>query len=122
MSGLISTAVAATLSGILGSMGFGGGSVLIIYLTIFTATPQSVAQGINLIFFLPIALLAIIIHSREKLIVWNIAIPIIIFGIIGALAGAYTSTIVNPVILRKLFGFFLLAIGIQQLFYKNKIK
>ena len=43
--------IAGFLSGLIGSMGFGGGGVLIIYLVIFTNTPQIVAQGINLIFF-----------------------------------------------------------------------
>ena len=48
----ISALLAGLFSGILGSMGLGGGGILIIYLSLFTATEQLKAQGINLIFFI----------------------------------------------------------------------
>ena len=49
------------ITGAAASMGLGGGFVLLVYLSIFTNTPQDMAQGINLLFFLPIALLSLII-------------------------------------------------------------
>ena len=58
--------IAGFLSGLIGSMGFGGGGVLIIYLVLFTNTPQITAQGTNLIFFIPCATLATVIYFIKK--------------------------------------------------------
>ena len=41
-------------SAVLASMGMGGGSILILYLTLMAGVPQREAQGMNLLFFLPI--------------------------------------------------------------------
>ena len=56
------TPIAGILSGILASMGLGGGGILIIYLTIFAGIEQATAQGINLVFFIPISIVAILIY------------------------------------------------------------
>ena len=113
-------ALAGIISGILGAMGLGGGSVLIIYLTLFANFSQSEAQGVNLIFFLPIAFLAIAVYSKKKLILWDIAIPAILLGIVGALIGSQLSSILPSYVLKKIFGIFLLIIGLKQIFNKNK--
>ena len=63
--------LAGLLSGIIGAMGLGGGAVLIIYLTLFAETKQLQAQGINLLFFIPIALVAVLIYSKKKQIKWK---------------------------------------------------
>lgn len=120
MMGAILQAAAGIVSGILGAMGLGGGSVLIIYLTIFANFPQIQAQGVNLIFFLPIAFLAIVIYSKKKLILWQIAIPAIFLGAIGALIGAKFGGILQANILRKIFGIFLLIIGTKEFFSKKQ--
>ena len=65
----IISAAAGILSGIIGAMGMGGGGVLIIYLNLFTDIPQSTAQGINLLFFLPTAVLAVLYYTKKKLII-----------------------------------------------------
>ncbi len=122
MNNNLMVALAGFLSGVLGAMGLGGGGVLIIYLTVFSNMEQIVAQGINIIFFISIALIAIFIYNRKKLICWKIVIPYSILGILGAIIGAYVSNSVNSKILGKIFGFLLLFMGLQQLFCKNKIK
>ena len=53
-------AVVSLLSGLLGSLGMGAGAVLLLYLRVFGGVEQFEAQGINLIFFLPIAVLSIL--------------------------------------------------------------
>ena len=50
------------LTGATASMGLGGGFIQLVYLSVFTEIPQDIAQGINLLFFLPIALLSLVIH------------------------------------------------------------
>lgn len=118
MSGFF-TALAGIASGILGGMGMGGGGILILVLTLLSGYEQTLAQGINLIFFIPCAIIAIIIYSRQGLIKWKLAIPFSILGIIGALLGSYISGIIDGKLLSKLFGILLLIIGIRQLFNKQ---
>ena len=61
-------AVVGTLSGVIASMGLGGGFVLLIWLTLHDGMPQREAQGVNLLFFLPIALISVIMHIRAGFI------------------------------------------------------
>jgi hypothetical protein len=63
--------LAGFLSGLIGAMGLGGGAVLIIYLAVFTKTEQLTAQGINLLFFIPVGLLAVIIYALKGQIRWK---------------------------------------------------
>ena len=107
--------LAGFLSGLLGAMGLGGGGILIIYLNLFTDTPQTKAQGMNLIFFIPVALIAVLIYWRKKLIVWRIALPCILLGLGGAWLGSHLSSLIDGGILRKIFGALLLTMGIIQL-------
>ena len=72
------------ISGIVSGMGMGGGTILILLLSIFMNLDQHQAQAINLVFFIPTAISAIIIGIKNKNIQWKLAIPIVIAGIIGA--------------------------------------
>lgn len=112
--------IAAFFTGIFASLGVGGGMILIIYLTIFLNIPQLEAQGINLIFFIPIAILSVIIHTKNKLIEWKKVIPSIIAGLIFAIAGVFLADYIGSPILRKIFAAFILLVGIKELFYKPK--
>jgi uncharacterized membrane protein YfcA len=89
-------------------------------LTLIKGEQQVTAQGINLIFFLPIALLAIIMYTKKKFIDWKTAMFSIFLGIIGGILGAYLSNLFDGAILGKLFGALLFIMGIQQIFYKKK--
>ena len=57
----------AFLAGMAAAMGLGGGSFLIIYLTVFAGVSQQAAQGINLVFFIPAAACAVWLHTRNRL-------------------------------------------------------
>lgn len=107
--------IAGFLSGILGSMGLGGGSVLIIYLVLFTNTEQLEAQGINLIFFGFCALLSVIVYSIKKQVKFKVIYPVIIGGIAGSLIANSVFKSINPDIIGKIFGCFLIVVGILQL-------
>ena len=112
--------LAGILSGIIGAMGIGGGGVLIIYLTLMAGVDQITAQGINLLFFIPCAVIALIFHSRKKLIVWRFAFPMILGGLIGVAIGAYSAELIGPNILGKIFSAFLIFIGLRELFARKK--
>lgn len=116
----IIAAAAGIASGILGAMGMGGGGILIIYLTLMANVPQATAQGINLIFFIPSALIALIIYCRKKLIIWKVAIPAAALGVLGGILGATLSSVMQSDLLAKLFGALLLVMGIKQVFGRAK--
>ena len=109
------------LSGIAASMGLGGGFILLIYLSVFTEITQNVAQGINILFFLPIAFISVIIHLKNKLIDIRTVIRYSLAGLIGAVTGSFLSAYLDTGILRKLFGAFLIIIGLKE-FFGSKIK
>ncbi len=109
------------LSGAVGAMGFGGGTVLIIYLSVFLSIDQINSQGINLLFFIPCALFAIIIYLKQKLIDTKKALPIIITGFIGVALGNIVLNYIDTHLLSKLFGAFLIILALKDLFFsKNK--
>lgn len=116
----VSLIIVGILSGICASLGIGGGFVLLIYLTAVLSTNQLEAQFINLVFFIPIAILSLFFHIRHKLVVKEVAFKVIISGVIGAVIGVFIATILDAKLLSKLFAMFILVIGIQQLFQKEK--
>lgn len=117
---MIANIIAGLLSGVLGAMGFGGGGILILYLTLYRNLPQLNAQGINLIFFIPSALLALIFHTKNKLINWKTAVKYILYGLIGVAIGFTVMKFLNENIIRKIFSILLIFMGIRELFSKNK--
>ncbi len=115
-------AVVSFLSGFVASLGLGGGMVLIIYLAIFAGMGQLEAQGINLIFFIPIAVISIILHTKSKLIIWKKIIPSIITGTISALLFSVIASMLGSDILSKIFSVFIIIIGIRELIKKTDKK
>lgn len=115
MSFLIYIAV-GFLAGVLGGMGMGGGTILIPALTIFLGVNQHIAQATNVIAFLPMAALVLPAHKKNGLLrtddVWEIIIPALITTV---LAGFIMAALPTEV-LKKLFGFFLIALAVRQLF------
>lgn len=109
-------------SGLAASMGLGGGFVLLVYLTGFTECGQLEAQGINLVFFLPIALLSLIIHTKNKLVEWRL-IPVMAgVGVLGVAGGALLAAAVDEGILRKLFAALLIFVAVREIFHKARNK
>lgn len=104
------------LSGIASGTGMGGGTILISLLTLMCGIEQHIAQAINLIFFVPTSITAIIVNIKNKNIKLKTGIIISIFGILGALIGANLSIHTNVSKLKKLFGIFLLIIAIYQIY------
>lgn len=110
------------LAGIVGSMGFGGGTVLIIYLSVFLSLEQTKSQGINLLFFIPCAVYSIIIYSRKKLIEKDKILPLVLPGLIGVAAGYIVLNFINSALLGKLFGGFLIILAVKEFFFSRSKK
>ena len=112
-------------SGIIGGLGMGGGTVLILLLSMISNIEQHIAQGTNVIFFVPTAIAAIFIFIKNKNIKFKVAIPICLWGLLGAFIGASISSKMEVGILRKCFGVFLIIIAIYQTYslykrYRNE--
>ncbi len=115
------------LSGIVSGTGMGGGTILIFLLSFMLGVEQHVAQATNLIFFIPTAIVAIIVNLKNKNIDIKLAILISVFGILGAIIGANISIHIDVGILRKCFGVFLAMITINEIYsifklYQNEYK
>jgi uncharacterized membrane protein YfcA len=118
----IALVIIGLASGIISGMGIGGGTVLIPALSIFFSMDQKVAQNINLIYFIPTAIIALISHAKQGNIEKKPLPPIIIAGLIGAAGGSALAVALDASNLRKMFGFFLLAMGAYEFFRKEEKK
>lgn len=109
------------LAAVIGSMGLGGGGVLLMYLSAFTDTDQLKAQGINLVFFIPIAVISVIINLKNRLIDKKAAVICALSSVATAILGAYLSLQVDKELLRKILAVFLLILGVRELIssFKN---
>lgn len=104
------------ISGIASGIGMGGGIILILFLTIFCGINQYTAQAANLVFYIPTAIVSIIVNIKNKNIDIKLGTVIGIFGIIGAIIGAKIATSINVDILKKFFGIFLAIIAINEIY------
>ena len=105
---------AAAVSGVISAMGIGGGVILIPVLTSFFDIGQRNAQYMNLLYFIPVALCALFVHAKNKRLSYKTALYVSIGGAVGAFAGSSLAMNLSVVLLRRLFGIFLLFVGIYQ--------
>ena len=103
-------------AGMVAALGMGGGTILILLLNLFTDMLQHVIQATNLIFFIPTSIIAIYMNIKNKTIDYKATLPIIAFGIIGAVIGSKISFNVNNESLKKYFGIFLICIAIFEIY------
>ena len=108
------------VTGVFASLGLGGGMVLIIYLTVFADMTQIQAQGINLVFFVPIALISLYKHHKNGLIEWKKIVPVLITGTIFVTIFSFIANNTDNSLLQKLFGGFVVIAGVKELFAKKK--
>jgi uncharacterized membrane protein YfcA len=108
--------LAGALGGVLGGMGMGGGTVLIPILTIFFDCGQHSAQAINLLSFIPMSVVAIIIHLKNKMIKFNDVIYIVVIGVVFCIIGCYVAKNIDSKMLSKFFGGFLICLSVLQIF------
>lgn len=112
--------IVGTVLGFLSGLGIGGGSLLILWLTMVLHTDPQAARSINLLFFIPSALIACALRIKQGNLKVKPLLPAIIAGCTAAAVFSWISSILNVEILKKLFGIILLAAGLRELFYKSK--
>ena len=100
-------------AGILSAWGVGGGTLLLLIMTLLLGVEQRTAQAVNLLFFLPTAASALVCHAKSGCLdkpTLRSAIP---WAVTAAVAGAWIATAVDPEMLRRPFGVYLLLSGVS---------
>ena len=105
---------------VISAWGVGGGTLLLLVMTLFLGVDQRTAQGINLLFFLPTAASALVCHARGGYLdkpTLKAAIPA---ALAAALVGAWAANAMDVEILRKPFGVYLLFSGLGLIWPKRR--
>ncbi|EMJ5760423.1 sulfite exporter TauE/SafE family protein [Clostridioides difficile] len=101
-------------AGIIGGMGMGGGTILIPALVLLAGIDTKIAQSVNLLSSIPMTLIALAIHIKNKNVIFKLVIPIVVFGVLGAVFGSLLANYLSSDILKKIFGIFLLLVGLFE--------
>ena len=109
--------IVGSLLGFLTGMGVGGGSLLILWLTLVLTLDQPAARGINLLFFLPASAICCVFRLRQGKLKLRECLPAIVSGCIAAVLGSLAAASMNTELLRKPFGILLLITGLRELLY-----
>ncbi len=110
-------ALAGAVLGTLSGLGVGGGSLLILWLTLAVGMDAGTARGISLLFFFPAALLSCILRRGQ--IPWKQILPAVFFGCMAAGIFSWLSQIINPAHLKKAMGAVLILVGVSEVFRKK---
>lgn len=106
--------LASFVGGLIGGMGMGGGTLLIPLLTLFTSLSQQMAQSMNLLSFIPMSIVAMVFHIKNKLIEFPyllLSIPALISSVLGSML----ASCVDGAFLSKGFGVFLAVLGMVNI-------
>lgn len=112
--------IAGTVLGFLAGIGVGGGSLLMLWLTLVLGMEHAQARIINLLFFIPSAVIASIFRWKQGNLDIRKIIPAIVSGCILAFLFSLLSTRMDLPLLKKLFGVLLLITGLRELFYRPR--
>lgn len=106
--------------GFLAGLGVGGGSLLLLWLTqaVGMAPPQ--ARIMNLLFYLPAALVSTLFRVKPKTIDLKLVIPGLICGCVSAAVLSFVSRQINVELAKKLLGILLVAVGIREVCYRPR--
>lgn len=115
---LLSLLVGAA-TGVLSAWGVGGGTLLLLILTLFLGVDQRTAQGVNLLYFLPTAGAGLLFHRKAGMLDKDTLRRAIPWGVITAALGAWAATSLDVQMLRRPFGVYLLVMGGATLLKKS---
>lgn len=107
-----------TLLGFLTGLGIGGGSLLILWLTVVLGQEPEAARSLNLLFFLPSALISTLLRLKHGNVCMKTALPAMIAGCVSAVLFTWIGGRIQTQLLKKCFGILLIFTGVRELFYK----
>lgn len=106
--------LAAFGAGAVGAMGLGGGGILMLYLVTLELS-QRAAQGINLLFILPVGLTGLWFHRKNGLVDTRVLLPVLLGGVVGVALGSMAAGQLPEPLLRQIFGALITIIGLREL-------
>ena len=109
-----------TILGGLSGLGVGGGSLLMLWLTLVMGAEPEYARLMNLMFFIPCALATSIFRWRQGKLSWKLTLLAVAAGCVGAVLGNLWRQYLDLVLMRKIFGALFILCGIRELFYRPK--
>lgn len=112
----------SVILGFLAGLGVGGGSLLVMWLTLIVGIDHPQARIINLMFFIPAAIISSVFRWKQGALNFKKVVPAIIAGCLAAAAFSWLARHLELEIIKKIFGGLLLFAGIRELFYKQKRK
>ena len=86
-----------------GTIGVGGGIVMVPLMTVGYRLPQTLAQGTSLLAIIPTAIVGGLTHLREGHVVRDGAVFMGAGGVVGAILGALIAVRVPGVVLARVF-------------------
>lgn len=102
-----------------GAFGVGGGIVMIPMMVYFLNFTQHTAQGTSLaILLLPVGILAVLRYYHEGSVSIPVAALAAVGFVLGAFLGAHLIQFVSDANLKRAFGLFIIAVGINMVFLK----
>lgn len=110
----------AVILGFLAGLGVGGGSLLMLWLTMAAGMEYADARTVNLLFFLPSAFIATLFHRKQGIVKLKKILPAMIAGCVSAALFSFIGKQIDTGLLKKLFGGLLLFTGVRELFYRPK--
>lgn len=114
---------AGIVLGTLAGMGVGGGSLLILWLTLVLGMEHSAARTVNLLFFLPSAVISSLFRWKQGTLQYRKVIQAVLTGVVAAALFSLLGQRIDVSRIRKLFGLLLLITGVRELFYRpRKVK
>lgn len=116
------SALAGTLTGVLSGFGIGGGTLLLLWLTLVSGMDQFHAGGINLVYFVCCALPALFCHVKNGLVEKQAVLWSVLAGVPACIGASLLASVMDVTLLRRIFGVFLLVIGFRELFSKKEKK
>lgn len=117
---MLTACILGTLLGFLSGLGTGGGSLLILWLTLGAGMEQDAARVLNLMFFIPSALIACICRRSQGTLDLRKILPAVLAGCAAAAAFSLLSRGMELSWLKKLFGGLLIITGLRELFYRRR--
>ena len=116
---LISLTIAIML-GFLAGMGVGGGSLLLLWLTQVVLVPQPQARILNLLFYLPAALVSTLFQKKRQGFRKDITLPALLAGCVAAFCFTILSKYLDISMLKKVLGGILVLTGIREILYRPR--
>ena len=114
--------IVGAAAGILSGLGIGGGTLIVLYLTLIAKIPQVQAQGINLIYFLCACVPAAVMHIKEKRADVKMTSALSIVGMVSAAVAAWivTHNGISIHMIKRIFGVLVICAAVFQIIKSTK--